>query len=61
MKKFITEKPSFDALFEMKNDLQAAEQMVSSLADEGDTIQRATDLFLHIKDIYDKAKAILTE
>jgi len=42
---YIEEKPSFEQLCDLRDNLLAALEMVTALADEDDTPQRAADLF----------------
>lgn len=57
---YIEEKPSFEQLCDLRDSLLTALQMVTALADEGDTVQRAADLFNWLDDLEIKAGEILT-
>lgn len=58
---FIDEVPDFETMVEFRQELDSAIRMLTSLADEGDTCQRATDLFLQVQDLYRMAKNVLLE
>ena len=58
-KQLITEKPTFEDMVEMHRLLKQALIMLNALADEGDTIQRATDLTGQIENIQDLANTML--
>lgn len=58
----IDEVPDFETLFQFRQELDAAIRMLTSLADEpGDTVQRATDLFLQMQDLYKMSKRVLLQ
>ena len=56
---FVTEKPCFDDLAAMSERLSMARRMLSALADENDTFQRASDLYSQIEELYQNAREIL--
>lgn len=58
-KNFIEQKPDFETLVELREGLKSAVASVTSLADSGDTAQRATDLWIQIDDIHKQAKSVL--
>ena len=58
-RQYIETKPSFECMVECRKMLESAMRMLSALADEGDTPQRATDLMLQISDIKSHAKFML--
>lgn len=58
---FIEKKPSFNDLFELAASVKDVQRMIVSLSDEGDTVQRATDLYFAIEELQKQAKQMLTE
>lgn len=57
---YIEEKPSFEQLCDLRDRLMTALQMVTALADEDDTPQRASDLFNCLDDLVLDAGEMLT-
>lgn len=58
---FIEKKPAFNELFELAASVKDVQRMIVSLSDEGDTVQRATDLYFAIEELQKQAKQLLTE
>jgi|JI10StandDraft_1071094.scaffolds.fasta_scaffold22596_19 hypothetical protein len=57
---YIAEKPSFEQLCDLRDRLMTALQLVTALADEDDTPQRASDLFNCLDDLVLDAGEMLT-
>lgn len=57
--RFIEDKPSFKLLVKIYNELKLAHRMLNALADENDTVQRATDLYNQIESIHKLVRSSL--
>jgi hypothetical protein len=57
--RLITKVPAFQDLLRLQKSLESAMSMLNSLADEGDTIQRASELYDQIEEMQDLADEIL--
>jgi hypothetical protein len=61
MPNFITQKPCFTDLADLRESLGKAQELLVALAEGEDTAQRATDLWYALIDLQKQAEAMLTE
>jgi len=57
---YIQEKPNFDDLADLREEVKSILSLITALAEENDTIQRATDLMIAVENLREKAEDLLT-